>query len=264
MQRGIRSYENLLSSEAQKIFLESQDFRGKPLSKPLNGQSKQEIGPKIVSYTSLSEEPLESKNVQKSKIVELSSLESSELSSKQYQKIVKELKSSGTYQAIAKQLNDLKPHLKNDQRSISEMAPKSKNSRKQSHDYVRMEMNYHMDQLKSVENEESGKNEVSMENFYNDTSSEVPENVPTTFKCKLCSETFSSKIDVNKHLSTVHEGKKVIKINGREVTTGNQFIHNQILQYTMVENSDFVSEEPENSQEFVQNLKNHIAAMNGN
>ena len=89
MQRGIRSYENLLSSEAQKIFLESQDFRGKPLSKPLNGQSKQEIRPKIVSYTSLSEEPLESKNVQKSKIVELSSLESSELSSKQYQKIKK-------------------------------------------------------------------------------------------------------------------------------------------------------------------------------
>ena len=86
----------------------------------MNGQSKQEIGPKIVSYTSLSEEPLESKNVQKSKIVELSSLESSELSSKQYQKIVKELKSSGTYHAIAKQLNDLKSHLKNDQRSMKD------------------------------------------------------------------------------------------------------------------------------------------------
>ena len=65
---------------------------------------------------------------------------------------------------------------------------------------------------------------------------------------------FSQKIHLKTGLS------KHASINGQGVAGQ----HNQILQYTMVQNSDFVSEEPENSQEFVQNLKNHIAAMNGN
>ena len=94
-----------------------------------------------------------------------------------------------------------------------------------------------------VENEETSKIELSNENLENvDTSSAIPENVPLIFKCKICSETFSSKLDVNKHLSTVHEGKKVIKINGREVKTRNLLIQNQILESTMVpELSDYFS-----------------------
>ena len=139
---------------------------------------------------------------------------------------------------------ELNNHNKSVHGIAKEALPKSKQKQSvqnlENFDKIELILNENNVLLALNESEGKSPNQLASDENHKEDIKELPDKIPV-FKCKICFEKFQTKSEISKHLTSVHEGKKVIKINGREIIANNQLVQDQIMQSIMVETSNDMS-----------------------